>query len=64
LVLQAWAYDLQGHSTEALDVMERALALGRPGGFIRVFADLQPLAIVLQKLRKRRNECVHKSRNM
>lgn len=54
LILQAWAYDLQGRLTEALDVLERALALGRPGGFIRVFADLPPLASVLQKLRRRR----------
>jgi len=54
LALQAWAYDLQDRSTEALDVLERALALGHPGGFIRVFADLPPLAGVLQKLRRRR----------
>jgi LuxR family maltose regulon positive regulatory protein len=54
LILQAWAYELQGCLTEALDVLECALALGRPDGFIRVFADLTPLASVLQKLRKRR----------
>jgi LuxR family transcriptional regulator, maltose regulon positive regulatory protein len=54
LALQAWVCDLQGRSTEALDVLERALALGRPGRYIRVFADLPPLASVLQKLRKRR----------
>ena len=53
-VLQAWAYELQGRLDEALDVLERALALGRPGGFIRVFADVPPLARVLQQLRKRR----------
>ena len=54
LALQAWAYDLQGREGEALDVLERALALARPGGFIRTFADLPPLFKVLQKLRKRR----------
>ncbi len=54
LVLQAWAYDLQGRQDEALDVLERALTLGRPGGFIRIFADVPPLARVLQRLRKRR----------
>ena len=54
LALQAWAYDLQGCLTESLDALERALALGRPGGFIRIFADLPPLARVLQKLRKYR----------
>jgi LuxR family maltose regulon positive regulatory protein len=54
LALQAWAYQLQGHTAEALDVLERALNLGRPGGFIRSFADLPQLAPILQKLRKRR----------
>jgi len=54
LALQAWAYDLQGRLTEALEVLERALALARPGGFMRTFADLPPLARVLQELRKRR----------
>jgi hypothetical protein len=32
LVLQAWAYELQGRLDEALDVLEKALALGRLGG--------------------------------
>jgi len=54
LALQAWACDLQGRVTEALDVLERALALARPGGFIRTFADLPPLARLLLELRKRR----------
>ncbi len=54
LTLQAWAYDLQGHMTEALDMLERALALARPGGFIRMFADLPPLIRLLHELRKRR----------
>jgi LuxR family transcriptional regulator, maltose regulon positive regulatory protein len=54
LALQALAYDLQGRETEALDGLERALALARPGGFLRTFADVQPLARLLQTLRKRR----------
>jgi LuxR family maltose regulon positive regulatory protein len=51
LALQAWAYDLQGREIEALEVLGRALALARPGGLIRTFADLLPLANVLQELR-------------
>jgi ATP/maltotriose-dependent transcriptional regulator MalT len=54
LALQAWAYDLQGREAEALNALERALALGRPGGFLRTFADLSPLAKLLQQLRRRR----------
>ena len=54
LALQAWAYDLQGREAEALEVLERALALARPGGFMRTFADLAPLAKLLNTLRKHR----------
>ncbi len=54
LALQAWAYDLQGCETEALEAFERALVLARPGRFIRTFADLPPLLRVLGELRKRR----------
>jgi ATP/maltotriose-dependent transcriptional regulator MalT len=54
LALQAWAYDLQGRESEALEVLERALALARPGGFIRTFADLPPLVRLILELRKRR----------
>jgi LuxR family maltose regulon positive regulatory protein len=54
LALQAWAYDLQGSESEALDVLEDALSLARPNGFIRTFAELPPLVNVLQGLRKRR----------
>ena len=56
LALQAWAYDLQGRETEALDVLEQALALGCPGGFVRTFADLPPLLKVLGELRMRIKE--------
>jgi len=54
LALQAWIYDLQGREAEALDVLERALALARPGGFMRTFSDLAPLAKLLHELRKHR----------
>jgi len=54
LALQAWACDMQNREHEALEALERALTLARPAGFIRTFADLQPLAKVLHELRKRR----------
>jgi LuxR family maltose regulon positive regulatory protein len=54
LVLQVWAFELQGRLDEALDVLERALAKARPGGYIRIFADVPPLARILQQLRKHR----------
>jgi LuxR family transcriptional regulator, maltose regulon positive regulatory protein len=54
LALQAWAYDLQGREAEAVDVLQSPLMLARPGGFMRTFADLSPLAKVLHELRKRR----------
>jgi ATP/maltotriose-dependent transcriptional regulator MalT len=54
LALQAWVYDLQGREAEALDVLERALTLARPGGFMRTFSELAPLAKLLHELRKHR----------
>ena len=54
LVLKAWAYDLQNRVSEALEVLERALAMARPAGIIRTFADLPAIAKVLHELRKRR----------
>jgi LuxR family maltose regulon positive regulatory protein len=54
LALQALAYHLQGRLTEALEVLERALVLGRPADFIRTFADLPKLSTLLHELRKRR----------
>ena len=54
LALRAWAYDLQGCESEALEILERALTLARPAGFIRTFADLHVLAKVLHELRKSR----------
>jgi LuxR family maltose regulon positive regulatory protein len=54
LVMQAWAYDLQGRETKVLEVLELALSLSRPGGFIRTFADMPTLVKVLQELRRSR----------
>ncbi len=54
LALQAWVYDLQGCEAEALDVLERVLTLAYPGGFMRTFSDLAPLAKLLHELRKQR----------
>jgi LuxR family maltose regulon positive regulatory protein len=54
LALRAWAYNLQNQESEALDVLERALTLARSAGFIRTFADLQPLTKLFHELRKRR----------
>jgi LuxR family maltose regulon positive regulatory protein len=54
LALQALAYDLQDCTARALDVLERAIALAYPGGFIRTFANLPPLVKLLRELRKRR----------
>jgi LuxR family transcriptional regulator, maltose regulon positive regulatory protein len=54
LILQAWAYDLQGRMNEALDLLESALDMARPGGFIRTFAEIPSLARLLHELRKRR----------
>ena len=42
LALQAWAYDLQGCETEALEVLERALVLARPGGSCAALPILLP----------------------
>jgi ATP/maltotriose-dependent transcriptional regulator MalT len=56
LALQAWAYDLQSRETEALAMLERALILACPDGFIRTFADLAPLSRLLHQLRKHRKE--------
>ena len=54
LAFQAWAYELQGCESEAVEVLERALALARPGGFMRTFADLHSVGKVLHEVRKRR----------
>ncbi|MFL5592046.1 MAG: LuxR C-terminal-related transcriptional regulator [Ktedonobacteraceae bacterium] len=54
LALRAYACELQERPDEVLDALERALALARPGGFVRTFVDLPPMARLLQEVRKRR----------
>jgi LuxR family maltose regulon positive regulatory protein len=41
-ILQALASQANGDTTQALDVLERALTLAEPGGFIRIFVDAGP----------------------
>ena len=57
LALQAWAYDLQGCESKALEVLERALTLACPGGFIRTFANMPQLVTLLHELRKGSKAC-------
>jgi LuxR family maltose regulon positive regulatory protein len=42
LILQALARDAQGDTIQALIVLERALSLARPGGYVRIFVDEGP----------------------
>jgi LuxR family maltose regulon positive regulatory protein len=42
MALQALLCDAQGEGKAALDLLERALALARPGGTLRLFVDLGP----------------------
>jgi LuxR family maltose regulon positive regulatory protein len=54
LALCALAHEAEGNSTEALAVLERALILAEPGGFIRVFVDEgQPMAHLLYEILSR-----------
>jgi len=53
MALQAWTYELQGRTSDALAILERAIVLARPASFIRTFADVPALARLLQMLRKR-----------
>ena len=51
LVFQALLDESEGRSGDAVTVLEKALALAQPGGFIRVFVDLGPqMARLLAKL--------------
>jgi LuxR family transcriptional regulator, maltose regulon positive regulatory protein len=52
LALQALAYQLQGNAASALDVLERALTLAEPEGYIRTFVDAgKPLAELIARLK-------------
>ena len=42
LALQALFHDAQGESQTSAELLEQALALAQPGGFIRLFVDLGP----------------------
>jgi len=51
LILQVLALQALNKKTSALKVLERALALAEPGGYVRVFVDEGPsIAILLEKL--------------
>jgi LuxR family maltose regulon positive regulatory protein len=50
----ALAYQAQGQSGDALEVIERSVRLAQPGGFIRTFVDLGPsMASLLYRLAER-----------
>jgi len=54
LALQALLYDAREDEAEALSVLEYAIKLARPGGFIRPFLDLGPkMADLLNRLAKK-----------
>jgi LuxR family maltose regulon positive regulatory protein len=54
LALQALLHNAEGDQSAALSVLERAVLLAQPGGFIRVFADLGPgIAELLKRLARR-----------
>lgn len=51
LALQALLHQAEGNEPAALQALEQAVALARPGGFIRVFVDLGPaMAGLLERL--------------
>lgn len=51
LALQSLLSEAQGDSQTALDLLDQALAMAQPGGFIRLFVDLgPPLARLLVRL--------------
>jgi LuxR family maltose regulon positive regulatory protein len=53
LLLQALLHTEQGNEEEALSVLERAITLAEPGGFMRPFLDLGPkMADLLNRLGK------------
>jgi LuxR family maltose regulon positive regulatory protein len=57
LALQALLHQSEGDDPNALDVLEQALTLAQPGGFIRVFVDLGPkMALLLAELNSQTQE--------
>jgi LuxR family maltose regulon positive regulatory protein len=54
LVLQALALEAQGNRTSTLSILERALVLAEPEGYIRLFVDEgQPMRALLRDLHAR-----------
>ena len=54
LTIQALLQEWQGERQSALELLEQAIVLAEPGGFIRLFVDLgPPLNILLEQLRRR-----------
>jgi LuxR family transcriptional regulator, maltose regulon positive regulatory protein len=56
LLLQALAFQAQENLPSALEVLERALALGEPEGYVRIFVDEgEAMRSLLEKLSRDRN---------
>ena len=56
-MLQALLFDAREKENEALSILEQAIALAEPGGFIRPFLDLGPnMADLLNRLAKRETD--------
>ena len=54
LILRALAFDAQGQRAAALTTLERALQLGEPEGYVRLFVDEgAPMRILLRRMRAR-----------
>jgi LuxR family transcriptional regulator, maltose regulon positive regulatory protein len=52
LALRSLWFQARGQTASTLETLARAVALARPGGFIRTFADLGPeMAVMLDRLR-------------
>lgn len=57
LLLQALAYQAQGHISPALTALERALSLAEPEGYVRIFADEgAPMAALLLQFSEKRQK--------
>jgi LuxR family transcriptional regulator, maltose regulon positive regulatory protein len=56
LVVQALALQAQGNASQALASMERALALAKPEGYLRVFVDEgEEMRVLIEKQSRNRN---------
>lgn len=63
LALQALALHAQGKTSDALDALESALNLAKPGAFIRTFVDLgSPLAELLEHLVRQNRQSAYAAR--